>query len=98
MFLIKHWKFIAGGIAVLSLLGAFLWYGHNQYHKGAKNERAACEAEKQAIKDAIEARDAEIRDLKKRARDETQTLERGTIVDLLCEHGWVRDPDQCKDR
>lgn len=48
MFLIKHWKFIAGSIAVLSLVGAFLWYGHSQYHKGVKNERAVCEAEKQA--------------------------------------------------
>lgn len=58
MWMIKHWKLIVGGVAVLSVAGAFWLYGYTQYHKGKKNERAVCEAEKQAtIEDRLKIRD-----------------------------------------
>lgn len=50
-------KLIALGIGVLSLLGAFFWYGHREYVRGKETERAACfEAQRKAIDNAAKIR------------------------------------------
>lgn len=95
MWVIKYWKFIAGGIAVLSLLGGLWYYGHTKYQSGAKSERAVCEVEKKHMQDAIDLRDRQIRDIKKGADHEVQSLNRNELIKQLCANGWVRNADKC---
>lgn len=58
MFLIKYWKLIAPGIAVILLAGAFWYHGAVQYQKGVTDTQAAnlveqIDATEQATKDGV---------------------------------------------
>jgi predicted negative regulator of RcsB-dependent stress response len=79
MWVLKYWKYIGVALAVLSVIGALLYYGHTKYHEGYDKAFSECEAQKQrTIDDRQKTREKQNRVIRpdtpayiKRLREET---------------------------
>lgn len=49
--LFKNWKLVSALVGLISLAGAFFFYGHTKYHEGKEVAENACIAKIQAAKD-----------------------------------------------
>lgn len=56
-FILKHKRMVGFGLAVMGVIGAFMFYGMQKHGEGFRKAEAACEREKQeAIIENIETR------------------------------------------
>lgn len=75
-------------LAVLGLVGAFLWYGHHEASEAKRLALASVESKQ------VEANQI-VTHTKKESRHETQSMDRDALVRLLCSRQWVRNPGDC---
>jgi hypothetical protein len=96
--LLRYWKFIAGAIVILFLVGGILSYGHRQYERGVADTKAELQSElekarehwEEIEREADSAKDERIAELERRA---TRVIRRDPPIRMCDTESSVRVPE-----